>query len=72
MPGIARGKGNSNVFVEGKAVYCEHDVYHADHSCIIVKGSSTIYVNGKGVARIGDSLSCGAIVEDGSKTVFAG
>jgi uncharacterized Zn-binding protein involved in type VI secretion len=37
-----------------------------------LKGSSTVYVNGKAIARIGDPISCGSKTQKGSQTVFAG
>ena len=36
------------------------------------KGSSTVYANGKAIARIGGLVSCGSKIQEGSKTVFAG
>ena len=41
------------------------------HSAVINAGSSTVFVNGKAIARIGDSCDAGAIVA-GSSNVFAG
>ena len=41
------------------------------HSAVINEGSSTVFVNSKAIARIGDSCDAGAITE-GSGDVFAG
>jgi len=41
------------------------------HSAVINAGSGTVFVNGKAIARIGDSCDAGAIVA-GSSNVFAG
>ena len=41
------------------------------HSAVINAGSSTVFVNGKAIARIGDSCDAGAIT-GGSSNVFAG
>ena len=41
------------------------------HSATITEGSSTVFVNSKAIARIGDACDAGAITE-GSTTVFAG
>ena len=41
------------------------------HSSVINSGSGTVFVNGKAIARIGDSCDAGAIVA-GSDNVFAG
>ena len=70
---------SDDVFVDGKAVHREQDKW-AMHACpntpphdgVLAKGSSTVYVNGKAIARIGDPISCGSKTRDGSQTVFAG
>tara|TARA_R110002110_G_scaffold62481_1_gene174349 strand:- start:197 stop:502 length:306 start_codon:yes stop_codon:yes gene_type:complete len=41
------------------------------HSANITAGSSTVFVNGKAIARVGDSCDAGAIF-NGSSNVFAG
>ena len=41
------------------------------HAAFINAGSSTVFVNSKAIARIGDSCDAGAIT-GGSTTVFAG
>ena len=41
------------------------------HSSVINAGSGTVFVNGKAIARIGDSCDGGAIT-GGSSDVFAG
>ena len=41
------------------------------HSATITEGSSTVFVNSKAIARIGDGCDSGAIT-GGSTTVFAG
>ena len=41
------------------------------HSSVINAGSGTVFVNGKPIARIGDSCDAGAIT-CGSSNVFAG
>lgn len=38
----------------------------------ITGGSSTVNINGKGAARIGDAVGCGDIVASGGTTVFIG
>ena len=45
---------------------------HAPHGGIASSGSSTVYVNGKPVCRIGDAISCGDTMATGSADVFAG
>jgi uncharacterized Zn-binding protein involved in type VI secretion len=41
------------------------------HTVNIASGSGTVYVNGKPIARIGDSIDAGSITS-GSADVFAG
>ena len=41
------------------------------HSGSISGGSSTVFVNGKPIARVGDSVSCGGTVAQGSPNVYA-
>lgn len=41
------------------------------HSAVINVGSSTVFVNGKPLARVGDSTDAGAIT-GGSSNIFAG
>ena len=41
------------------------------HAAVINAGSGTVFVNGKAIARIGDSCDAGAIT-GGSSDVFAG
>ena len=42
------------------------------HSAPIATGSATVFVNGKGCGRIGDSITGCTSVAAGSPTVFAG
>jgi len=35
-------------------------------------GSSSVYINGKAAGRIGDPVSCGGTVAEGSSNVFIG
>ena len=40
--------------------------------CTVTSGTSGVTVNGRQVARIGDSTSCGAIIVTGSSPTFGG
>lgn len=69
-----------NVFVNGIAVHRQGDAW-APHTCpsipethasVLAAGSSTVYVNGKQIGRIGDPVACGSSVASGSGNVFAG
>ena len=42
------------------------------HAAPIAAGSSTVFVNGKGIGRVGDALSGCTSVAAGSPNVFAG
>ena len=42
------------------------------HAAPIATGSTTVFVNGKGCGRIGDSISACTSVAQGSDNVFAG
>lgn len=72
--------GSGDVFVNGIAVHREGDSWspHGSpspsppHSGVLSDGSSSVYVNDKMVGRIGDPVSCGSAVAQGSPDVFAG
>jgi uncharacterized Zn-binding protein involved in type VI secretion len=42
------------------------------HDGVLSAGSSTVFVNGLPLGRIGDSISCGSFVNSGSPDVNAG
>lgn len=72
---------SANVYVNSLAVVCMGDptAVHTigtppaciPHSSTVIGGSSTVFVGGKAIARIGDSVDSGTITE-GSSDVFAG
>lgn len=72
------GPSASNVYVNGIAVHIVGDTYPTHccgvtcHDGTLSSGSSTVYVNGQPVGRIGDPVSCGGLVAEGSPDVFAG
>ena len=45
---------------------------HPPHSGVIAAGSSTVFINGIPAGRIGDPVSCGGNVAEGSGDVFIG
>lgn len=60
-----------NVFIEGLAVAVVGSKY--DNNATALTGSSTVFVNGIGVHRVGDSVTSGAnVCSQGSPTVSAG
>lgn len=75
--------GSPNVFINSRAAHrqgdswavhaCTHpDMPHGSHAGSLGAGSSTVFVNGKQLARVGDPVSCGSSVASGSSNVFAG
>ena len=83
--GITTTNGmSSDVIVEGTGVHREGDdtvthVSGADspicvttHAPVIDEGSTTVFANGKGVARIGDDYTASDTVASGANSVFAG
>jgi uncharacterized Zn-binding protein involved in type VI secretion len=77
-PARPNNQASNNVFVNGKGVHSLCDDW-ASHCCgipchdgIASSGSSTVFVNGKPICRVGDSVSCGSTMAEGSDNVFAG
>lgn len=72
-------EGSSNVFVNGIACHRQTDAW-IPHGCGVCTphggntsaGSGTVYVNSVQIARIGDPVSCGSSIAEGSGNVFAG
>lgn len=73
-------EASPNVYVNGIAVHRQGDGW-GPHTCpsipethasVLAAGSSTVYVNGKQIGRIGDPVACGSSVAVGSGDVFAG
>lgn len=70
---------SSDVFVEGDGVVREDDQIqnHSAAGCspdtsVVTTFSSTVYINGKRVARIGDQYTGDNTITSGSSTVFIG
>ncbi len=66
--------GSPNVFFEGKAVARVTDLAACDKHPTppqIAEGSETVSVNSLPLARIGHKTTCGAVVQEGCKTIFA-
>lgn len=79
--GMTRDGCSPDVFVNGIAVSRQGDnnTSHLlpgapcpSHAAPIATGSSTVFVNGKGIGRVGDALSGCTSVAAGSPNVFAG
>jgi uncharacterized Zn-binding protein involved in type VI secretion len=72
--------GSGNVFIDGRAAHRCGDgwITHGsgsdcpEHDGILSGCSGSVNVNGSGLGRTGDAISCGSTVAAGSSTVFAG
>ncbi|MEM5528074.1 PAAR domain-containing protein [Gammaproteobacteria bacterium AS21] len=76
-------RGNSgasnNVFVNAIGVHRQGDSYpvHCNpiplcHGGSLAGGSGSVFVNDKAIGRVGDGVSCGGSIANGSANVFAG
>ena len=80
FPPRPSSQGSPNVFVNGIPAHRQGDSWSAHgsptpnppHSSVLASGSSTVFVNGKQLGRIGDPVACGSAVSQGSSNVFAG
>lgn len=79
-PGIITGPGAAQVLINGLAAMRVTD----QHACLlppvagphppstIIKGSSTVLIEGQPAARKGDTVGCGAAITTGSPNVLIG
>ena len=73
-------QGSPDVMVNGIPVHRQGDAWAAHccpaipacHGGSLAAGSSSVYVNGKQLGRIGDPVDCGSSAATGSPNVFAG
>ena len=71
---------SDNVLVNGRGAVRLGDAWqvhgacdvHSPHSGTSASGSSTVFVNGKPKCRIGDTISCGDTMAEGSSDVIVG
>lgn len=69
---------SGDVFVNGIPVHRQGDAWESHccgpvcHGGALAAGSSTVFANGKQLARIGDPVDCGSTAATGSSNVFAG
>ena len=68
-----------NVIINGLGAGRQTDLYstygcvaHPGHQDVIVAGSSKVDINGLPAARVGDAVSIGGAVQDGSPNVIIG
>lgn len=77
FPPRAPAEYSPNVFSNGLNNLRDGDVYfpHCCLSCHTGKAiatSNTVFINGKPAVRVGDMVSCGSAVVNGSPDVFIG
>ena len=71
-------QASDDVIINGRGAHRQGDSWPshscgpASHSSITSGGSSTVFINGKPAARIGDALDCGDVIAEGSPDVFIG
>lgn len=73
-------EASGNVIVNGRGAHRLGDgwavhgacVLHSPHGGAASSGSATVMVNGRPVCRIGDAISCGDSMAEGSGDVIAG
>ncbi len=79
--GMVRAEGSEDVLVNGIpwSRLGDNNTPHLlpgdpcpSHSAPIAMGSRTVFVNGRGAGRIGDSIAGCTSVAEGSEDVFAG
>lgn len=79
-PPRPNSEASGDVFVNGIAMHREGDAWEPHtcpaipetHGSVLASGSSTVFINGKGAARIGDPVACGSVCAEGSGDVFIG
>ncbi len=79
FPPRGNAAGSPDVFINNKAAHRQGDAWpiHCNpiplcHGSSLAGGSSTVFVNGNPLGRIGDGVACGGSVASGSQNVFAG
>lgn len=68
---------STNVFINGLGAHRVTDGWavHCAGSChdsVLASGSSTVFVNGLPLGRVGDAIECGSTIATGSDNVYAG
>lgn len=79
-PSRSNVSASGNVFVNARGAHRQGDAWAAHtcpsipntHSSSLAGGSSTVFVNGRRLGRIADSVACGSSVATGSGNVLAG
>jgi uncharacterized Zn-binding protein involved in type VI secretion len=78
---MSRAQGSPDVFCNSIPISRQGDLNTTHllpgspcppHAAAIAKGSSTVFINGKGCGRVGDAISGCTAVAQGSSDTFAG
>ena len=79
FPARANVSASTDVLINGKGAHRQGDAWSSHcnpipvcHGSTLSGGCSTVFVNGKPLGRVGDSVACGGSVASGSPDVFAG
>lgn len=79
FPPRPNSSASGNVFTNGIPTHRQSDSWlphccpnNGCHGSVTSAGSSSVYVNGLQIARIGDPVACGSVIAQGSGNVFAG
>jgi uncharacterized Zn-binding protein involved in type VI secretion len=78
FPGRPNIEASMNVFINNKGAHRKGDkwVIHCAgpicHDGKTASGSASVFVNGKPIARVGDTITCGDVAKEGSPNVFVG
>ncbi len=77
FPPRKNDSASTDVIIEGKGAVRKTDHWgihecRGKHDGVVLGGSNTVFINGLPVARIGDQISCGSIIAEGSQTVIIG
>ena len=73
--GLITGGGQSKVYWNGYLVAVKGDAVasHAKHNGVtLTQSSNKVFINGKGVCRVGDLASCGDSITTGSNNTYSG
>lgn len=72
----------TTAFFNGKAIQLKGQTIYQPHSCgssthannlrMVSEGSGSFFMEGKSVARIGDGITCGDMIAEGSGNAFIG
>lgn len=71
-------QASGDVFINGRGAHRQGDEWDSHccgppcHGGSLAAGSSSVFVNGRPLGRIGDPVDCGSRVATGSSDVFAG